>query len=217
MTRVLVAAPSAVARAGLAALIDGSPGLEVVGRSAGWAALARDVEELQPEVIIVQLDSPIERMPSELQALAESRRMDRRPAIVALVDPDPEHGPGVTEALRGGIRALLPREAGASEISSAIEAAAAGLLIVHPAFLEGLSERVPPPREPTGTQPSLTAREIEVLNLIAHGLGNKQIADQLGISEHTVKFHIGSIFNKLDASSRAEAVTLGIRAGLILL
>ena len=79
------------------------------------------------------------------------------------------------------------------------------------------------PRSPSGDQPELessdqilTAREIEVLRMIAEGLGNKEIASKLRISDHTVKFHISSIFVKLGASSRTEAVTIGIRKGLIM-
>jgi DNA-binding NarL/FixJ family response regulator len=88
---------------------------------------------------------------------------------------------------------------------------------VHPAFLDGVIA-IPPAARPSDElpPPPLTGRELEVLTLLAHGLGNKEIAVRLGISDHTVKFHIGSIFNKLDASSRTEAVTVGIRAGLIL-
>ncbi len=215
--RVLVVAPSAVAREGLAALVAGSPAVQVVGRSAGRGTLARDVEALQPDVIVAQIDSPAERIPAELQALVENREKGPAPAVVVLMDPDSSERGLAADILRRGVRGLLPLETVGSEITRTAEAVAAGLLVVHPAFLDGLSELVPVLRDAARSQPSLTAREIEVLNLIAHGLGNKEIADQLGISEHTVKFHIGSIFNKLDASSRAEAVTLGIRAGLILL
>jgi NarL family two-component system response regulator YdfI len=96
----------------------------------------------------------------------------------------------------------LPLDATSTELNGAIEAAAAGMIVVHPAFLDVLPEIQPAPRKPAEIPMSpLTAREVEVLNLVAQGLGNKEIASRLGISEHTVKLHIGSIFIKLDASS----------------
>jgi two-component system, NarL family, response regulator YdfI len=214
--RVLVVASSAVGRAGVTTLVAATPTFEVVGQSSGWATLAQDIEGLRPDVIVVQLDALTQRIPVELQALAKTPRGNPAPAVVVLIHPDQR--PALAEALRAGIRALVPADATASEIGGAIDAAAAGLLAVHPAFLGRLPGLAPPGRESAETpKPALTAREIEILNLIAHGLGNKEIAGHLGISEHTVKFHVGSIFTKLDASGRAEAVTLGVRAGLILL
>jgi DNA-binding NarL/FixJ family response regulator len=98
-------------------------------------------------------------------------------------------------------------------------AAAVGLVVLHPDFIEDLFPQNDSPTRALSSSPiqSLTPREIEVLGMLALGLGNKIIAKRLGISEHTVKFHISSIFQKLNASSRTEAVTLGARLGLIML
>jgi two-component system, NarL family, response regulator YdfI len=216
VTQVLVASTSAVGRAGLQTLIATDRSLEVVGRSASLATLAREIEEVQPDVIVVQLDAFNESVLAEIQAISRDREDSHPLAMVVLADT--QHMAGLANAIRSGITALLPLGATSNEISGAIEAAAAGLIAVHPAFLDVLSEVQPASRPPAEMPKSpLTAREVEVLNLIAQGLGNKEIAWRLGISEHTVKFHIGSIFNKLDASSRTESVTLGIRAGLIML
>jgi len=117
--------------------------------------------------------------------------------IVALV------GEGVSPP--DGAAGVLPLSASPQELAAAIEAVAAGLLVTHPAT------RSAPVLE------ELTPREIEVLRLLADGDGNKTIAYRLGISEHTVKFHVSSILAKLGAGSRTEAVTLGLRRGLILL
>jgi NarL family two-component system response regulator YdfI len=121
-------------------------------------------------------------------------------------------------ALGAGVRGLLPRGAPVAEIVAAIEAAAAGLTVVHPDLLALLfspeSKEIPQPAE---FEQALTPRETEILNMMAEGLGNKQIAWSLKISEHTVKFHISSIFAKLHVSSRTEAVTSGIRQGLIVI
>lgn len=112
--------------------------------------------------------------------------------------------------LRDGVRAVLPREASEQEIVAAVEAVAAGLIAVHPQFIEALQARpVMELAEP------LTPRESEVLRLLAEGVANKEIAWRLSISEHTVKFHVASLLDKLDASSRTEAVAKGIRSGLV--
>ncbi len=112
--------------------------------------------------------------------------------------------------LRDGVRAVLPREASEQEIVAAVEAVAAGLIAVHPQFLETLQARpVMELAEP------LTPRESEVLRLLAEGVANKEIAWRLSISEHTVKFHVASVLDKLNASSRTEAVAKGIRSGLV--
>jgi DNA-binding NarL/FixJ family response regulator len=132
---------------------------------------------------------------------------------------DDPRGTWAAEALRAGARAVLPREATADEIIGAVEAAAAGLVVLHPAVTATLLPLLPTPARAVSAPPAqqLTPREIEVLGMLAEGLGNKTIARRLGISEHTVKFHVGSILAKLDASSRTEAVMLGARRGLIML
>jgi DNA-binding NarL/FixJ family response regulator len=115
---------------------------------------------------------------------------------------------------------VLPREAGAQEIAAAVRAAAAGLVVLHPDLAGAVGPATParPAPRPSGapTQP-LTPREVEVLALLAEGFGNKAIAPRLGISEHTVKAHLASIFAKLHATTRAEAVVIGARQGLIML
>jgi DNA-binding NarL/FixJ family response regulator len=114
------------------------------------------------------------------------------------------------------VRAILPADASASEILAAIEAAAAGLAVVDVRDLEGLLAASVPQAAEEGATP-LTARELEVLRMLAEGAANKTIAWKLGISEHTVKFHVAQILGKLGAGTRTEAVTVGIRKGLILL
>jgi DNA-binding NarL/FixJ family response regulator len=137
------------------------------------------------------------------------------PAFVWLVEQ--EDAAFIAAGLRSGLRAALPHDASADEIAAAIEAAAHGLIVLHPDILASI-ERTEPVRRPAGElDGSLTSREVEVLGMLAEGLANKNIAFRLGISEHTVKFHITSIFTKLNASSRAEAVAIGMRQGLILL
>jgi DNA-binding NarL/FixJ family response regulator len=206
--RVLIAAPSAIIRAGLESLVRSSPTLELVGSEPGLASLQSVVEREQPDVVLADVEFPQEEAPQpELLAAA---------AVVLLVSNPP--GPWTIEALRSGVRAVLPRDVSANEMIAAIEAAAAGLAVLHPGDLHALLPA--PPREraiSVDTAEALTPRELEVFAMLAEGVGNKTIAWKLGISEHTVKFHVASIMSKLHATSRTEAVAIGIRRGLIML
>lgn len=115
-------------------------------------------------------------------------------------------------SLREGLRAILPETARPEEIAAALHAAAAGFAMIAPGELEQL---LPEPASSAVTAESLSGRETQVLRMLADGHANKEIAYRLGISEHTVKFHVASILSKLGAGTRTEAVTLGIRRGLI--
>ena len=204
--RVLVAADSAVVRAGLAALIAQIPSLSLAG-SVDPETLAERVRELQPDVVLVEW-----RRGSHdgLNALLESG-----PPFVMLVEE--EDAAAIAAGLRAGLRAVLPRHASTVEIKAAIEAAAEGLVVLHPEIMTAIQFAEPARKASVELDAALTAREIEVLRMLAEGLANKNIAWKLGISEHTVKFHIASIFSKLHVSTRAEAVATGMRQGLILL
>jgi len=154
-------------------------------------------------VVVVDTD-PGDDLPSSLDAL---------PAVF-LGEPPP--GP---PAARRAASAWLRRDASAEEIASAIVAVSHGLFVYDPAFLpSGTPESVPAfAPEMTAAAESLTEREREVLELVARGLPNKAIAHELGISEHTVKFHVSTILGKLGAAGRTEAVTLAVRRGLLAL
>jgi len=176
------------------------------------ATLAQQVEALQPDVIVLEWnqDEALQEKLLRLGAVTEELN------LVILVD-EPQ-GDWVTEAIRLGVRAVLPREATGEEIVATVIAAATGLVILHSDLIDVLLSILPSTARslPPESQ-ALTPREVEVLTMLAEGLGNKAIARRLNISEHTVKFHVGSIFSKLNASSRTEAVTLGARQGLIML
>ena len=221
MTRVLVAAASAVTRAGLEAILAREPAFTIVGGAARDVSLADDVAEHEPDVVLVEAPSDDENPLAALHLLAGDYDDGARPApaLVLLTD---EHDPGhAADALRSGVRALLPRDAGANEILAAVHAAAAGLVSVAREWTGELRSALTSERSAqngaTANQPPLTARELEVLRMLADGLANKQIAARLAISEHTVKFHVSSVFAKMHASTRAEAVMIGARRGLIVL
>jgi DNA-binding NarL/FixJ family response regulator len=123
----------------------------------------------------------------------------------------------VRQAVRSGVNAIISRDSSAEDLRLAIESAQAGFLLLHPTSARGLiaaSNAIEPEGVPFAVE-HLTTRERDVLRLMSTGLGNKEIAARLGISEHTVKFHASSILGKLSATTRTEAVSQGIRRGLI--
>jgi DNA-binding NarL/FixJ family response regulator len=220
MIRVLVCANTAKELAELEAVIrDSEAGsLQLVGSSLGRVRLGELIEEASPDVLL-ELghvdDSDDDLQPAELP--------DASIARVLLVSESE-----LADAMAGmrsgetAIRGVLPEWSSEREIRAALEAVAEGLLVLHPNFADrSLALSTQPARDMNRhidpADQTLSPREREILNLLAAGLGNKQIASQLNISEHTVKFHVTSVFNKLNASSRAEAVAIGARRGLILL
>jgi DNA-binding NarL/FixJ family response regulator len=214
--RTLVAAASPVIRAGLEAVLARSTAVTLVAVSS-MDTLSDDIETHEPQVVLVALDTretPMTTIASRLVLSPDAAT--RTPALVVLVD---EISPAAAaDALRGGARSMLPNDATPEEIIAAIEASAAGLVTLPASVaVELASATRPPPRQPASPTAPLTPREIEVLGTLAEGLANKNIASRLGISEHTVKTHVASILMKLDAFSRAEAVAIGARQGLILL
>lgn len=209
MIRVLVTASSPATRARLETLLRSSRTLEVVSDPAEGNSLAESAADLQPDLMVVELESA-EEDPSDV--LGE---LEVDAAVLLLVD-DPD-GAWVASALEAGVRAILPHQVTGPEIIAAVHAASEGLVVLGPGIRLGLSDDA---RQSADLEPlpePLTPREIEVLRALADGLGNKDIAERLGISEHTVKFHVGSVMGKLGATSRTQAVTLGIQHHLVTL
>lgn len=212
MTRVLIVASSAVVRAGLASILGQRSSIDLAGSTSTLSGLVDRIETLAPDVVLVDFsisDNPVDGTLPHLEAGTDG------PALVVLAaNPN---GETISHALRHGARAVLPRDARAEEIIAAVDAAALGLVVLPAESAALLALPSAPSR--TAPQPgveTLTPRELEVLTMLAEGMGNKQIARRLGISEHTVKFHVGSILAKLGAGSRTEAVTTGVRQGLIM-
>ena len=217
MTRVLVAANSTVVRAGLEALVRSDPQrFALAGSSSVTGSLENQVRQLRPDVVLLEF-SPND--PEFRAALQELHPGDQPPpAIVVLADDLETMRASQMLRFHGG--AALPGEATTREILAAIDAAAAGLFVLGREAAQALlrnSAVGPSGGSPLASAEPLTPREIEVLNLVAEGLANKEIASRLDVSEHTVKFHVASILGKLGASSRTEAVTLGLRYGYIML
>jgi two-component system, NarL family, response regulator YdfI len=197
--QVMIVSPSAVRRAGLETLVRESPAAALAGSVSALAILPRRVQQSQPDVVLLDVETADG---FSLQTIRAAKNGNERPAFVALVEAPTKDW--TIAALQAGFKAVLPRDATPDEITSAFRAVTSGLTVLHPRAA----------RSPELVE-ELTPREIEVLRLLADGLGNKEIASRLGISEHTVKFHISSILGKLVVATRTEAVTTGIRRGLI--
>lgn len=171
------------------------------------------------DLVLVDVDSPA----TEAAVVRAAQLLPEKAGWIVLTDnPDFEW---VRASLRAGVNAILSRDATPEEIRLAMQAAEADLVLLHPSSLPGAGRRGPrlgqsnliPDHDSVDLVEALTAREHEVLWLASEGLGNKEIAVRLNISDHTVKFHISSILSKLGATSRTEAVSQGIRRGLIVI
>jgi DNA-binding NarL/FixJ family response regulator len=214
MIDVLVEASSPDLYAEIADLLRDHSRLRLI-ESAPDAA-AGEESRRQPGVVVVAVDAGGEA------AFESSGWVAAGVPIILLVENSARR---ISQALPPGVRAILPRNVTPAEIAGAIEGVSAGLYVFHPSDVDSISmlrpreapvaEVAPELAEPL-VEP-LTPREIEVLQLLSEGLGNKEIASRLNISEHTAKFHVASIMGKLGAMSRTEAVTLGIRHGLVMI
>ena len=200
--RVLAADDHPLVRAGIAAMLATTPDLELVAEVRDGAAAIEQFEALRPDVVLMDLQMP--RL-GGLAAIRGIRAIDPDARIIALstFDGDADiHG-----ALSAGALAYLLKDAGIEQLVGAIRSAAAGKRVVPATVAIKLAEFTP--------RADLTSRELEVLQHVARGLGNKEIATAIGRSAETVKGHLESIFQKLDARDRAHAVTIAIQRGFI--
>jgi two-component system, NarL family, response regulator YdfI len=210
--RAFIVAASPLARAGLENLLAARK-IKMAGSDATVEALAGKLSDAAPDVVLV--DSSGEAFELLLDSLVSSGiAADFRVVILA----DAVSTDAMAEALRAGVHAVLPGDISPDQLAAALHAAASGLIVQFPEYaIAGLPKPSAATRGLEELAEPLTPREREVLQMLAGGLGNKEIAARMNISEHTVKFHVGSILGKLGAGSRTEAVSIGIRRGLVLL
>jgi DNA-binding NarL/FixJ family response regulator len=205
--RVLVVDDHPIVRQGLVSVLSDEDDLEVVGEAGSGREAIGLVARLRPDVVLLDLEMDdidgIEAIPQLRSAHA---------AVGVLVFTAYDTDERVLGAIRAGARGYLLKGASAEEIARGIRSVASGGSYLEPRVASKVLAEVNAPRR-TGS--TLSEREREVLRLVADGLPTKQIAASLAISERTVKFHVNSIFHKLGADNRAQAVALAAQRGLL--
>lgn len=194
----------------------GAASIAVVGALPRVAGAGAYVQHWQPDAALIDLERNVDASDIE-SLLATLSRSSSQVAVIVLADhPEPAR---TARMLYSGASSVLQGDSSREQIAAAIQASVEELVVLSPETMDGLlAQRAS--NDPADIEPlpeELTPRELEVLRMVAAGLANREIASRLGISEHTIKFHISSILGKLDASSRTEAVAHGIKRGLILL
>jgi two-component system, NarL family, response regulator LiaR len=209
--RILIVDDHAVVREGLRAFLDLQEGLEVVGDAADGETGVHQALALTPDVILMDLLMP---QRDGLDAMRELRHRLPDSRVIVLTSFLEEER--VLPAIQAGAAGYLLKNVEPSELARAIRAAHRGEAIIDPTaaarLVEALAHGAPPPG-PVHEQ--LTAREREVLELIAGGRSNKRIAQELGISEKTVKTHVGHLLAKLGVADRTQAALLAVRDGIV--
>ncbi|WP_427895690.1 response regulator [Kribbella sp. GL6] len=208
MIRVVVADDQQVVREGLVALLGLIDGVEVAGAAANGVEAVELVARGNVDVVLMDL-----KMPVLDGTQATARITTDHPGVAVLVLTTYADDASIGNALRAGARGYLTKDAGRAEIGAALRSTAAGQSTFDPEVSKRLIAGLTPAGDPGND--GLTARETEVLKLIARGLSNPEIAGELFISEATVKTHINNTFAKIGARHRAEAVRYAYRKGIV--
>jgi NarL family two-component system response regulator LiaR len=204
--RVLIVDDHAVVRQGLRAFLEGDRGIELVGEAKDGSEAVRVARRLRPDVILMDLLMP---GMDGIAATIEVRREVPETEVLALTSVLEDAA--VVGAVRAGAIGYMLKSAEADELRKAIRAAAAGRVQLAPEAAARLMREIRAPESPE----KLSEREVDVLRLVAQGLANKAIARELGITERTVKAHVGSILAKLHLDSRTQAALYAGRIGLV--
>ena len=203
--RVLISDDHPVVRAGLRGMLSGEPDFEVVGEAQNGKEAVALTGDLRPDVVLMDL-----RMPEMDGVTAIGRIKEEHPEVQMLVLTTYESDADIIRAVEVGATGFLLKDAPREELFAAIRAAAEGKSPLSPAVAARMMRRMRGPAEE-----ALSAREIEVLELVARGTSNKEIAKQLWVSETTVKSHMLHIFDKLGVTDRTAAVTAALKRGII--
>lgn len=205
--RILVADDHPVVRDGLVAILGTQPDFMVVGEAADGAEVVQQVSRLQPEVVLLDLEMPLL---DGVQALREVRRIAPQVQVIVFTAFDTDDR--IMGAVQAGAKGYLLKGAPREELFNAIRVVHKGGSLLQPVVASKLLHQLSSEQQIPG---ALTRREMEVLKLLAQGKPNKEIAEDLVITERTVKFHISAILRKLGAGNRTEAVAVAAQQGLI--
>ena len=208
--RVLIADAQAVTRAGLRRLLESYPDLEVVGEATDGVQAVSETLELGPQVVILDAQLPNGQ---SLEALRQIKQLNPDTKVLFLSSLDREDY--LYETLRAGAGGYVLKDIAADELAQSVRTVARGEVLVQPQIAGRLISRFGQQARGNAAREALTAREQEVLRLLARGLRNKEIAARLYVSERTVNFHLANIYQKLNVSGRTEALSKALEQGLI--
>jgi len=207
--RVLVVEAQAVTRAGLRRLLESYPDLQVLGEAADGVQAVSETLELGPQVVLMDMQLPNGQ---SLEALRQIKQLNLNTQVLLLSALDREEY--LYEALRAGAGGYVLKDIAPDELAQAVRTVARGEVLVHPQLARRLLSQFS--RQTRGSPyEALTAREQEVLRLLARGLRNKEMAARLHVSERTINFHLANIYQKLNVSGRTEALSKALEQGLI--
>ena len=214
MIRVLIADDHAVVRQGLRTFLALQDDMEVVADAADGEEAVRAAREHAPDIVLMDLVMPNMDGVEATRRIASERPATRVIALTSFLEDDK-----VLPAVRAGAAGYLLKDVGPPELVRAIRTVHGGEALLHPAVAARVLEEVAAPAPaltpaPPRGDPGLTPREREVLALVARGLANKRIAQELGIAEKTVKIHVSRILHKLGVADRTQAALYAVREGL---
>jgi DNA-binding NarL/FixJ family response regulator len=207
--KILIVDDHVVVREGLSAMLSREPNIEVVGEAENGAQAIDKADKLKPDIVLMDL-----RMPEVDGVEAMQRIKQQHPEINFIVLTTYDNDEYIFKGIEAGARAYILKDSPREELFRAINAVYKGESLIEPAIAGRVLDKLVELSH-QGSATDLSRREIEVLELIASGTGNKLIADKLNISASTVKTHIQSIFQKLEVNDRTEAVTKALSKGII--
>jgi two-component system, NarL family, response regulator LiaR len=207
--RVLIADDHLIVREGLRTLLERTPGIVLVGEAADGEEAIRAAQALQPDVVLLDL-----RMPRKDGVTAIKEIKAQQPAIRILVLTSYDDDESVFSAIKAGAHGYLLKDSHPEQLGQAIRDVYQGASALHPAIARKVLHEINRPQNLPPAEQPLTERELEVLQLIAQGLSNNEIARRLVIGERTVATHVRNLLGKLHLASRTQAALYAIRAGL---
>jgi DNA-binding NarL/FixJ family response regulator len=213
MIRTLIVDDEALIRGGFAMILGSAPGIEVCGEAADGQQAIVACRELHPDVVLMDIRMPV------MDGVEATRRITRSPGPRVLMLTTFDHDAYLHDAIRAGASGFLLKDVRPAEMIHAVSTIAAGDTLLAPAITRRLIEEFvqrPAPGQRPAELDELTSREIEVLQQIARGLSNAEIATELVVSETTVRTHVTRILSKLGLRDRVQAVVLAYETGLVL-
>jgi DNA-binding NarL/FixJ family response regulator len=208
--KIVIVDDHPVVREGIGAMLKREPDFVIVGEASNGKEAIEKAHELSPDVMLMDL-----RMPEIDGVEAITRIKAEKPEIKFIILTTYSDDEYIFRGIAAGARAYLLKDAPRDELFKAIRAVSRGESLIQPVVASRLLDKLAELSKKSPSVDTLSEREVEVLNLMAKGVSNKDIADQLSITQSTVKTHITSIFQKLDVTTRTEAVTTALKRGII--